>query len=77
MLKAVLSNGTFILGLEAKNVDKLKEGKTIQVDLSAIGGRDTIIIMYGETIDDIKAELQANTGAPLPEAKTDPQEYMQ
>jgi hypothetical protein len=69
MLRARASDGTFIFGLDAENVKRLKEGKPIVICLAELGGTDDVVIMYGETIDDIKRELERASGAPLPEAK--------
>jgi hypothetical protein len=70
MLRARLSNGLFILGMDAENVRRLKMGEPIVISLAELGGTDDICIMYGETLDDIKKELEANLDAPLPEPKT-------
>lgn len=66
MIKARLSNGTFILGITADNVQQLKEGKPILVSLGQLGGTDDIMIMYGDTILDIQLDLEAASGKPLP-----------
>jgi hypothetical protein len=68
MLKARTNSGTFILGLDAENIARLKEGKPILVSLAEIGGTDDVLIMYGDTIDAIKQELEKATGSPLPPA---------
>ena len=74
MLRARLSNGTFILGIDAVNVQRLKEGQPILVDLESLGGTDKVFIMYGDTIDDIKKELEKSSGKPLPKARSIPVE---
>jgi hypothetical protein len=66
MIRARLSNGSFLLGLDAENIRRLTSGKPILVDLFGMGGTDRFMITYGETLDDIKAELEAATGKPLP-----------
>lgn len=66
MLRARASNGMFILGIDAENVRRLKSGKPILVSLAQLGGTDDVMIMYGETLDDIRLELEAASGAPLP-----------
>lgn len=66
MLKARLSNGVFILGLDAENIKRLKEGKPVMVSLAALGGTDDVAIMYGETLADIQAELESASGETLP-----------
>lgn len=73
MIRARLSNGAFILGLDAENVRRLKDGKPIMVSLAQLGGTDDVYIMYGETMADIHRELEEVSGQklvpqPLPEA---------
>lgn len=67
MLRARLSNGLFILGIDAENVRRFKEGKPIMVSLAELGGSDDVAIMYGETLEAIAAELQSSSGELLPE----------
>lgn len=67
MLRARLTNGVFILGLDAENIRQLKEGQSILVSLAEMGGTDDVAIIFGETLEDIKAELEANQGEPLPD----------
>jgi hypothetical protein len=67
MLRARMSNGVFILGLDAENLKRLKAGKPILVSLAQIGGKDDVLIMYGDTIQDIKKELESASGEKLPE----------
>lgn len=66
MLKARLSNGAFVLGIDAENVRRLKKGQPIRVDLGELGGTDQVFIMYGETLQDIQREIEAAAGSPLP-----------
>ena len=66
MLRARLSNGLFILGLDAENVRRLKAGKPILVALAEMGGTDDVAIMYGDTLADIQRELEQSQGSPLP-----------
>jgi hypothetical protein len=70
MLRARTSNGIFILGLDAENIKRLKAGHPILVSLAEMGGTDDVLIMAGETIDDIKKELESAQGSELPEAKS-------
>jgi len=67
MLRARLSSGMFILGLDAENIRRLTNGQPIVVSLAELGGSDDVAIMYGETLDDIKRDLEAAQGSPLPE----------
>lgn len=66
MIRARASNGVFILGIDAENVRRLKEGKPILVSLAEIGGRDDVLIVYGETLQDIARDLEEASGAKLP-----------
>lgn len=67
MLRARLSNGVFILGIDAENLRRLKAGQPILVSLAELGGTDDVCIVYGDTIDDIKRELEKAAGHPLPQ----------
>lgn len=66
MLRARASNGTFILGIDAENVKRLKEGRPILVSLAELGGSDDVLIVYGETLQDIARELEEASGSKLP-----------
>lgn len=68
MLRARLSNGTFVLGLDAENIRRLTTGMPLFVDLFSLGGTDRFMITYGETMGDIQRELEEASGAPLPPA---------
>jgi hypothetical protein len=71
MLIARASNGMMILGVDAENIKRLKQGKPILKALSQFGGVDDVLIIYGETLDDIKRELEEAIG-PLPEPQETP-----
>lgn len=62
MIRAKTSDGVFILGIDAENVKRLKDGKPIIVCLAELGGTDDVIIMYGDTLDDVEAELKEAFG---------------
>jgi len=66
MLRARLTNGMFILGLDAENVRRLKAGQPIVVSLAELGGSDDVAIMYGDTLEDVQRELERAQGSPLP-----------
>ena len=68
MLRARLSNGAFVLGIDAENVRRLKKGQPIIIDLTVMGGHDHVLLMYGNTLDDIRKEIEAAAG-PLPPAQ--------
>ena len=63
MVKASIkdANGrvTYIFGLSALNLDRLREGKPISFDLEQLGGAGHVYIMFGETEAHIVAELRA------------------
>lgn len=70
MLRARMNDGVFILGIDAENVNRLKNGQPILVCLAELGGTDDVLIIYGETLKDIQNELEAATGQPFPEPQT-------
>ena len=47
-----------LLGLSAKNIEKLKEGKPILVELSELGLKGKVAIVYGETEDLLARDLE-------------------
>ena len=65
MLIAHRADGLMILGLDAENVRRLKDGQPILKALSQFGGKDDVLIVYGETIEDIRQQLEGAFG-PLP-----------
>lgn len=72
MLIARAGNGMMILGIDAENVRRLKDGKPILKALSQFGGKDDILIIYGETLQDVRQQLEKAWGTlptaqPLPE----------
>ena len=67
MIKARLSNGVFLLGIDAENVRRLKADQPILISLSQLGGTDDIAIVYGETLESIVDELKRLNGGTLPE----------
>lgn len=69
MIRARTNTGVFILGLDAENIKRLKQGKPILVSLAELGGTDDVLIMYGDTLDDIAKELEKATGSALPTAQ--------
>ena len=71
MLIARASNGLMILGIDAENVKRLKEGKPILKALGQFGGTDDVLIIYGDTLDDVQRELEKTLG-PLTEARAHP-----
>lgn len=58
MVKAKLSDGTVILGLEEENIKRLKENQPMFLDLSQFGIEQKILIVYGETTEAIHEDLK-------------------
>lgn len=74
MLIARANNGMMILGIDAENVKRLKEGKPILKALSQFGGKDDVLIVYGDTLDDVQRTLEEAMGPlPAPQALPEPQ----
>lgn len=48
-----------LLGLSAKNIELLKARKPILAELSELGMEGQVAIFYGETEEEIEAELKA------------------
>ncbi len=67
MLKAKMSTGTLILGIDAENVRRLQDGKPIYINLEELGGASAIAILYGRTLEDVRREIEEAVGRPLPE----------
>ena len=68
MLKARTNTGLFILGLDAENIRRLTSGQPIIVNLAEIGGTDDVMIIAGDTLADIKQELEAAIGVLPPDS---------
>jgi len=66
LIRARLSNGTFIFGIDAENVRRLKKGMPLDIDLTMLGGTDKLIMVYGETMGDIVRDLEEASGQKLP-----------
>jgi hypothetical protein len=68
MIRAQLSDGSLLFGIDAENVRRLtKQRKPIVIDLAQFGHNFRICIMYGETMAEIQQELERANG-PLPPA---------
>lgn len=61
MIKARLSNGVIILGIDAENIKRLLNKEPIGIDLSELGGSDRIIIMAAPTLAEVQADLDRVT----------------
>ncbi len=58
MIKAKLNNGDLLFGISAENVNRLKKGQPIVINLKDLGLEDRkVMIVYGETEQDIMTEL--------------------
>jgi hypothetical protein len=72
MIKA-RSGNLVVFGLEAKNIERLKAGDPMLIKMSEVGKAgpdDVIVILYGDTQDDIIAEIEKKLGLKMP--KIDP-----
>jgi len=60
MLRARLDDGTFVLGIDAENVRRLKRGQPILIYISELGGADDVrlFFLYGDTLQDIQNALK-------------------
>jgi hypothetical protein len=47
----------YLFGLSALNLQRLREGKPIRVELEEMGGVGEVVIMFGETEGDIARDL--------------------
>ena len=58
--KGTLEDGSpfILLGISRLNVEKLQEGKPMLVDLTQLGLEGQIAIIYGETEDELAADLE-------------------
>ena len=69
MIRARLSNGTFVFGLDPVNIARLMEGQPIEVDLTELGGTDTFLLMFGISPQHIVDQLREATGSDVPPAQ--------
>jgi hypothetical protein len=64
MIKATATSGVgeklVILGLSEVNVQNLKDGKPLVVEMWELGYTGKLVIMYGETEDKIAEQFRAN-----------------
>ena len=66
MLRARLSDGRFLIGIDPANLLRLQSGMPLAVDLQELGGMDQFLIVYGQTFAAIIDELERATGRPMP-----------
>lgn len=74
MIRVRMSDGLFIMGVDAENIRRLKDGEPLNIDLRPLGGTDRVVIIYGDTLLEIARDLERATGAPLPPAQPWPDE---
>lgn len=58
MLKAKLSNGNVLFGLDRQNIERLTGGSPILIKKEDINLEFDIYIFFGESLDDILKELE-------------------
>ena len=69
MIRAKLSNGALVIGIEARNVEHFKAGRPLHLHGAEIGGFDGVTqlyIVYGETLKDVYDEINNASGGQLP-----------
>ena len=54
-----------VLGLSAGNVQQLKEGKPICRELAEYGLPYPVVVLYGETVDDMMRAFQSAKGVEI------------
>lgn len=65
MIKALLGNGTVLIGLSARNIERLQAGQPILFDLAVLGlPQQQVAVAAGPTEDDI-AQALADVGGTL------------
>ena len=69
MIRAKMSNDTFLFGLDAVNIFRLMDGQPIHVDLREMGGTDRFVILFGATYEDVLDDIEKVTGVKMPEAR--------
>lgn len=74
MIVAQLSDGRYVIGVDAENVRRLTAGQPMVIDLSKLGGTDSMCVIYGPTLDDVRQQLARVYGDadPIPAAKPMP-----
>jgi hypothetical protein len=69
MIKAKLSNGALLLGIEERNIAHFRAGHPLFLHGAEIGGFADVtqlIIVYGTTLKDVYEQLNDATGGQLP-----------
>jgi hypothetical protein len=67
MIRAKLSNGDLLFGIDAENVRRLVADNPLVIDCHQMGYPFRILITYGDTLAEIQARLERISG-PLPPA---------
>ena len=65
MIRARLTNGDLLFGLDAENVRRLVAGEPIMADCAQMGYPMRVLLTYGETMADIQRDLERANGGPL------------
>jgi hypothetical protein len=65
VLKRPGSPDLVVLGIDARNVDRLRDGKPIHVVGEPLGVPFDVAVLYGDTLHDVAAEFE-RAGVPLP-----------
>jgi hypothetical protein len=72
MIVAKLSDGRFIVGIDSRNLELLKKERPLRLDMTDYGGSDCILVVYKDTLNEVKKILEQATGSPLPPAQPHP-----
>jgi hypothetical protein len=67
MLHVHTVTGLLVIGIDDENVNRLKDGKPLVIDMSNYGPTSKVIVMHGRTMGDVRQELEKALG-PLPPA---------
>lgn len=67
-IRARLTNGTFLIGIDAENVRRLCAGEPMHFDLRKTGGTDVVVIQFGITLEEVMRSWEIQNGGPLPKA---------
>ena len=69
MIRARLTNGDLLFGLDAENIRRLIAGDSALIDCHQLGIPVRIMLVYGATMEAIMADLERKNGGPLPPAQ--------
>ena len=66
LIVILLDDGTYIIGIDGGRIQSMLAGQCIYIDLRLYNGNDSIVLMAGETMDDLKNRLENLTNSELP-----------